>query len=303
MEPDCDVMRRAISKEFHARGGHYVFGKSKPFEDWWQEKEAGFARERAARIAAAAAAAAVAAAGIVAAAAAGIPTVGGAVVSGGGKPFLVPLLRGDCGSRQDIGVEASWGSFHNRPVYVEFLHYVIDEWKVKGNGGGDKATILDNSLFVQLTSPLMIAADMVRATLFDKCFRPLRILCNGVDLPNWHPLEMATVADKLEGVFEAVLADPRSILDEEFECFPVAEFPVLEQKVKQWGECEEIKSIRRELYHPTDETVIDAKVGCEEIVTAWATGILASLRRNCKDYLTSSNGRYAKGNQTTRRRR
>ena len=109
MEPDCDVMRRAISKEFHARGGHYVFGKSKPFEDWWQEKEAGFARERAARIAAAAAAAAVAAAGILAAAAAGIPTV----VSGGGKPFLVPLLRGDCGSRQDIGVEASWGSFHN----------------------------------------------------------------------------------------------------------------------------------------------------------------------------------------------
>jgi hypothetical protein len=44
--------------------------------------------------------------------------------------------------------------------------------------------------------------------------------------------------------------------------------------------------------------VIDARVGCKDIITAWATGVLASLRRNCKDYLTSSNGRYAKGNQT-----
>jgi hypothetical protein len=106
---------------------------------------------------------------------------------------------------------------------------VISEWKVSPQ---DKATILDNSLFVQLTSPTKIAADMICATLFDKCFRPLRILCNGVDLPNWHPLEMATVADKLEEVFKAVLANP-SILEEGFECFPVTEFPVLEQQVKQ----------------------------------------------------------------------
>jgi hypothetical protein len=31
---------------------------------------------------------------------------------------------------------------------------------------------------------------------------------------------------------------------------------------------------------------------------AWATGILVSLRRNCKDYLTSTGGRYCEGKQT-----
>ena len=51
MEADCDVMRRAISKEFHLRGGHYTFGKAHVFDDWWKEKQAAFARDRAAHIA------------------------------------------------------------------------------------------------------------------------------------------------------------------------------------------------------------------------------------------------------------
>ena len=163
MEADVDTMRRAISKEFHARGGHYVFGKALAFGDWWEEKLVKFKAQETvqrtasiARAAAAAAAAAVAAAVVVAAE---DPEEGPA------KPWLEPLLRGDCGSRQDISVEASWGSFHNRPFYVALLHYVISEWKCTPE---EKATILDNSLYVQLTSPTLVAADMVRAVLFDK---------------------------------------------------------------------------------------------------------------------------------------
>jgi hypothetical protein len=122
MEADVDTMRRAISKEFHARGGHYVFGKALAFGDWWEEKLVAFKAQetvqRAVDIAiehpppAAAAAAAVAAAAVVSAE---DPEEGPA------KPWLEPLLRGDCGSRQDISADASWGSFHNRPFYVEFL--------------------------------------------------------------------------------------------------------------------------------------------------------------------------------------
>ena len=74
------MMRRAISKEFHLRGGHYTFGKAHVFDDWWKEKQAAFARDRAARIAAAAAAAAVAAAAGIAVAATAAAAVGGAVV-------------------------------------------------------------------------------------------------------------------------------------------------------------------------------------------------------------------------------
>ena len=59
MEADVDSMRRAISKEFHVHGAHYVFGKGKAFGDWWGEKTASFfAMDRARRIATAAAAAA-----------------------------------------------------------------------------------------------------------------------------------------------------------------------------------------------------------------------------------------------------
>ena len=296
MEADVDTMRRAISKEFHARGGHYVFGKALAFGGWWEEKLVKFKAQETvqrtasiARAAAAAAAAAVAAAAVVAAE---DPEEGPA------NPWLEPLLRGDCGSRQDISAEASWGSFHNRPFYVEFLHYVISEWKCTPE---EKATILDNSLYVQLTSPTLIAADMVRAVLFDKCFRPLRILCNGVDLPDWHPLKMAAVTDRIEEAFEAVKKDPMSIMDEDYECFSVASFPALASKVAHWKKCPKIEAIRQELYHPSDETVIKARAPgeCAEIIKAWATGILVSLRRNCKDYLNSTDGRYCDKYQTT----
>jgi hypothetical protein len=152
----------------------------------------------------------------------------------------------------------------------------------------------------QSTSPTLVAADMVRAVLFDKCFRPLRILCNGVDLPEWHPLKMAAVADKLEEVFEAVSEDPMSIMEEDYECFSGADFPVLEAKVAHWNwnACRSISAIRQELHHPSDETVITARGECAGIIKAWATGIMVSLRRNCKDYLTSTGGRYCGGNQT-----
>jgi hypothetical protein len=163
----------------------------------------------------------------------------------------------------------------------------------------ERAKVLtEHQLYVQLTSPTLVAADMVRAVLFDKCFRPLRILCNGVDLPEWHPLKMAGVADKLEKVFEAVSTDPMSIMEEDYECFSVVDFPVLEEKVARWKACRSISAIRQELYHPSDQTVIDARGECAGIIKAWATGILVSLRRNCKDYLTSTDGRYCEGKQT-----
>ena len=50
-----------------------------------------------------------------------------------------------------------------------------------------------------------------------------------------------------------------------------------------------------------DEAVIKARAPdeCAEIIKAWATGILVSLRRNCKDYLNSTDGRCSDKNQTT----
>jgi hypothetical protein len=122
---------------------------------------------------------------------------------------------------------------------------VISEWKCTPE---EKAGILDNSLYVQLTSPALIAADMVRAAvLFDKCFRPLRIICNcnGVDLPDWHPLKMAAVAaDRIDEAFEAAEKDPMSIMDEEYECFSVASFPALASKVAHWKQCPKVEAIR-----------------------------------------------------------
>ena len=112
---------------------------------------------------------------------------------------------------------------------------------------------------------------------------------------------MAAVADRIEEAFEAVKKDPMSIMDEDYECFSVASFPALASKVAHWKQCPKIEAIRQELYHPSDETVIKARAPgeCAEIIKAWATGILVSLRRNCKDYLNSTDGRYSDKNQTT----
>jgi hypothetical protein len=217
------------------------------------------------------------------------------------EQWLATLLRGDCGSRQDIGVEMSWRTFHNRPIYVRFLHYVKNHWKTDAK---DKATILDNSLFVQLTSPTLIAADMVRAILFDKCFRPLRVLCNGVGLKDWDPLKMSAIADRLEKEFERVLEEPELLLEEDYMCFDGCE--VLRENEVKWGREKQTQSIRTELYRPTDPDIVKAREECGDIVKAWATGILNSLRRNCADFLDAkltgeaprAAGRYAVSQQT-----
>ena len=259
-----------------------MFGKAVDFADWWEEQ----LEQKAAAAAA------------IAAAVGGQSGVGSEAAEAEeeeGATFLMGLLRGDCGSRQDIGVEMSWRTFHNRSAYVKFLHYVKNEWKTDTK---DKATLLDNSLFVQLTSPTLITADMVRAILFDKCFRPLRVLCNGVDLEDWHPLKMAGIADTLETVFVGILAEPKKLLEESFMCFDDCE--VLRENQVQWDLRKDTAAIRRELYHPTDADIVKARGSddCLGIIKAWATGILASLRRNCSDFLTSSNGRYAVANQS-----
>ena len=182
------------------------------------------------------------------------------------EQWLATLLRGDCGSRQDIGVEMSWRTFHNRPIYVRFLHYVKNHWKTDAK---DKATILDNSLFVQLTSPTLIAADMVRAILFDKCFRPLRVLCNGVGLKDWDPLKMSAIADRLEKEFERVLEEPELLLEEDYMCFDGCE--VLRENEVKWGREKQTQSIRKELYRPTDPDIVKAREERGDIVKAWAT--------------------------------
>jgi hypothetical protein len=218
-----------------------VFGKAVDFADWWEEQ----LEQKAAAAAA------------IAAAVGGQSGVGSEAAEAEeeeGAPFLMGLLRGDCGSRQDIGVEMSWRTFHNRSAYVKFLHYVKNEWKTDTK---DKATLLDNSLFVQLTSPTLITADMVRAILFDKCFRPLRVLCNGVDLEDWHPLKMAGIADTLETVFVGILAEPKKLLEESFMCFDDCE--VLRENQVQWDLRKDTAATRHELYHPTDADIVKAR--------------------------------------------
>jgi hypothetical protein len=99
---------------------------------------------------------------------------------------------------------------------------------------------------------------------------------------------MAAVADRIEEALKAVEKDPMSIMDEEYECFSVDSFPALASKVAHWKQCPKIEAIRQELYHPSDEAVIKARGECPEIIKAWATGILVSLRRNCKDYTSTA---------------
>ena len=300
MEADLDLMRRAITKEFKSGGGQYVFGKAMDFAGWWEEQQAEQQAAKQAKETAAAAVAAAAAGGGAAAAARG-EGAEEEEEEDAEDQWLATLLRGDCGSRQDIGVEMSWRTFHNRRIYVKFLHYVKNEWKIDPK---DKATILDNSLFVQLTSPTLIAADMVRAILFDKCFRPLRVLCNGVGLQGWHPLKMSAIADRLEKEFEQVLENPELLLEKEYMCFDGCD--VLRANQVKWDAEKQTQSIRTELYDSTDPDIIKAREECSGIITAWATGILKSLRRNCSDFLESklagdaprAAGRYAVSQQT-----
>jgi hypothetical protein len=113
------------------------------------------------------------------------------------------------GSRQDAQLEVAQFLYLMRPFYVEFLASDM----VTGEN------ILEDSLYVQLTSPVLVADIRARCIIFDKIFQQLRFLCNsnalldGEAALEWGPLEMAEVTDQLEFALEKTKDNGRWLME------------------------------------------------------------------------------------------
>jgi hypothetical protein len=167
------------------------------------------------------------------------------------------------GARQDAAFEGSGPAYMNRVVWVEFL----DE-RLRTPGADN---ILQENLFVLLTSVAMVASMRVHAILLLALVQPHRWLAGNTHklaAYGWSERSMGRALDILEVAMDKVVADGTLFLDEAFMMgifSPLAdELPPLKDYLKymydekamalvgssitdhQYGK------LRAELFHPTD---------------------------------------------------
>lgn len=100
------------------------------------------------------------------------------------------------GSRQDLCTEGSMAILMNYPFYVEFLDYHL-----RKRGKNKKTSILQENLFVALTSEEMIALVRLLSILHISVCMPVRWLAgksHELKEHNWGPMSMGRVLDTLE---------------------------------------------------------------------------------------------------------
>jgi hypothetical protein len=146
---------------------------------------------------------------------------------GHGKTFLewireyypgVLLLHVEraAGSRQDLCTEGSMAIYMNYPYYVEFLDNMLRK-QVSVN---DKPSILQQNLFVALTSREMIALSCLLSILHIAICLPFRWLAGKThelkQYNDWGPISMSRVIDTLHDKMSELSTSPHLIEDENF---------------------------------------------------------------------------------------
>ncbi len=125
--------------------------------------------------------------------------------------LLVPVQRA-AGSRQDLATEGAGAVYWNRIYYVEYL----DECLRSGNDN-----ILQENLFIVLTSVEMVALCRIMAIIHFKICMPLRWLAGntksiGQQGYNWSTRSMGKAIDALYEAMDKIESDGSLILNELF---------------------------------------------------------------------------------------
>jgi len=125
--------------------------------------------------------------------------------------LLVPVQR-TSGSRQDLAVEGAAAVYWNRKYYVEFLDEQLR---------GGKDSILQENLFMVLTSVEMVALSRLFSILHFSVCMPMRFLAGqthniGALGYDWSPLSMGKAIDAIENAMTKIQSDGSKFLEEDF---------------------------------------------------------------------------------------
>ena len=118
------------------------------------------------------------------------------------------------GSRQDICTEGSMAIYMNHQLYLEFL-----DNQLRKPHSADKASILQQNLFVVLSSSEMIALARLLSILHISVVMPFRYLAGKTHTlheHNWGAADMGRVLDTLNSKLETIIQKPELIVDDAF---------------------------------------------------------------------------------------
>ena len=207
--------------------------------------------------------------------------------------------RGDQGSRQDWSVDAAFIEYANRKYYVEFLE----------TSQYDDGNILEDSIYVRLTSRLFVAALRARAIVQHKISAPFRFISNADKMAHIDHLGIAKYMDQLEKFLLKVVddSDCTDFMDEDYKVFSGCEqldeyFTDLETRTYYTNNGQKKEGfylkLLGEMYDPIDETNDECSDYLEALLKEWAGGMLFGLQKNMSAYLTSKQGKYSESHQT-----
>jgi hypothetical protein len=125
--------------------------------------------------------------------------------------LLVPVERSS-GSRQDLDVEGAAAVYWNRKYYVEFLDEQLR---------GGKDSILQENLFMVLTSMEMVSLSRLFSILHFTICMPMRFLAGQTHIIgslgyDWSPKLMGKAIDAIEDAMMTIESDGSQFLDEAF---------------------------------------------------------------------------------------
>ena len=118
------------------------------------------------------------------------------------------------GSRQDLSTEGSLAIYMNYEYYVEFLDEML-----RKRDAHDKASILQQNLFVVLTSSEMLALSRLLSIIHLSISMPFRYLAgksHQFRKYGWGAADMSLVIDTLYSKLQDLQDNPSLILDESF---------------------------------------------------------------------------------------
>ncbi len=233
--------------------------------------------------------------------------------------LLVPVTR-TTGSRQDLATEGAAAVYWNRRYYVEFLDECLR---------GCNDNILQENLFIVLTSVEMVALCRTMAILHFKICMPLRWLAGnthfiGQQGYDWSSRSMGKAVDALYDAMMSIQQDGSLFLNEDFmnsifdklytdEHGNPAPLPPLQEAMQYQYEVKQTNTVdgskvlpydqmNAEMFYPSrqenkDTTAIVEDMAANEVAPA-VLGELCDPKKALSDYATAVGGKFSWG-QTT----
>ena len=179
--------------------------------------------------------------------------------------------------------QAALATYNDRPLVVAFLQTAFVS----------ESMILRDYLLVMLTCNEIIACTRGRAVVHDKFSAAYEFLSASSTLDGWSCTDMAQVVDMTRVALRAGFADPSVWLDEDYD--PYAALVGTVPEYAEWRAVQletdayaidgttlikVTKTVRAELYRPTDRSNIQSTARAREHVKAFLGGMLRTLENS-----------------------